>query len=73
MGGNTLETLVDDVYTLMQNKNSAQGVDTEAYEIIQESAFSAGYMLFTTRDGSIGWTFIGDALPQPVSATSRYT
>tara|TARA_R110000824_G_scaffold395557_1_gene596298 strand:+ start:129 stop:1034 length:906 start_codon:yes stop_codon:yes gene_type:complete len=30
MGGNTLETLVDDVYTLMQNKNSAKGVDTEA-------------------------------------------
>jgi hypothetical protein len=29
MGGNTLETLVEDIYTLMENRNTPEGVDVE--------------------------------------------
>jgi hypothetical protein len=45
--------------TLARDPDIRTGLETEAYEIVQECAMSAGYAVFTTADGALSWTFLG--------------
>jgi hypothetical protein len=80
MGGNTLDTLVEDVYRLMKNKNSAKGVDTEAeiekfgeaMKDLMRKEFSPSVPNYNGRSG-LRMSSIGKPLRQQWFGLNKYS